>query len=288
MSACRPARRIRVAAVLAAGLVAATTLLLAPPAKAAVPGYVRLAHWSPDTPEVDVWVTSFKGSSFSKVFPAVGYGTVSDYQRLTPGVYTVAMRSPGAAKNSQPLLRTNVTVEPSGAYTVAGVGLNADVALKVLNDDLTRPSAGTARMRVVQASSVAPVVSVATTEGTTIAADAQFPSATDYREVAAQQWEIEALPQDDGVAPASSAVDVKAGLIYTALVLDKDKTSIQLVVQADAAAASGEPVGGVDTGMGGGARGNSGGTWTLGLLAVSTASIAGGLLFRRRSRLELG
>ena len=42
-----------------------------------------------------MWVTSFKGSSFSKVFPAVGYGVLSDYQRLAAGTYTVAMRSPG-------------------------------------------------------------------------------------------------------------------------------------------------------------------------------------------------
>lgn len=233
------------------GLVAAPALVVAAPASAAVPGYVRLAHLSPDTPEVDVWVTSFRGSSFSKVFPAVGYGGLSDYQRLDPGTYTVAMRSPGSAKESQPLLRTNITVRAGKAYTVAGIGRNADIALRVLTDDLSRPSKGKARMRVVQASSVAPVVSVSTTAGNVIAEDARFPSTTSYAEVPAREWTLRAQPDKAGVSEATATVQVKAGAIYTALVLDKGTSGIQLLVRADAAASASAPVGSVDTGLGG-------------------------------------
>jgi hypothetical protein len=255
-------------------------LLTGPAASAAVPGYVRLAHLSPDTPKVDVWVTSFKGSTFSKVFPAVGYGVVSDYQRLAPGTYTVAMRSPGAARDSEPLLRTNVAVKPGGAYTVAGVGRNSEIALKVLTDDLSRPSPGTARMRVVQASSVAPVVSVRTTAGTTIAADATFPSTTTYAEVPAQPWTLQAQPAKTGVRPATARVDVRSGTIYTALVLDKGKSSIQLVVSADAASSSGRPVGSLATGEGGGA-GHGTPVRALLLLVGSLALVTAGVRLRR-------
>ena len=226
---------------LLAALAAAGGLLTAAPASAAVPGYVRLAHLSPDTPKVDVWVTSFKGSSFSKVFPAVGYGVLSDYQRLAAGTYTVAMRSPGAESDSEPLLRTNVTVEPGGAYTVAGVGRNADISLKVLTDDLSRPSAGSGRMRVVQASSVAPVVSVSTDEGTTIVDKATFPSTTEYAEVPAEQWTLQVDAEKAGIPSAEAGVDVKSGAIYTALVLDKGDSEIELVVRADAVSATGMP-----------------------------------------------
>ena len=251
-------------------------LLTGPAASAAVPGYVRLAHLSPDTPQVDVWVTSFKGSSFSKVFRAVGYGVVSDYQRLAPGTYTVAMRSPGAARDSEPLLRTNVAVQPGGAYTVAGVGRNSQIELKVLNDDLSRPSPGTARMRVVQASSVAPVVSVSTTAGTTIAADATFPSTTAYAEVPAQAWTLQAKPAEASVPPARASVDVRSGTIYTALVLDKGKSSIQLVVRADAASSSGRPVGSLATGEGG-AAGDGTPVRAVVLLAGSLALVTVGV-----------
>lgn len=258
----------RLAVLLAAFLVAVTAFLTAPPASAAVPGYVRLAHLSPDTPEVDVWVTSFKGSAFSKVFPGVAYGTLSDYQRLPAGTYTVAMRSPGSAKNSQPLLRTNVTVKVGKAYTVAGVGRNADIALRVLTDDLSRPSSGKARMRVVQASSVAPVVSVSTSEGDPIATAARFPSTTPYAEVAAQKWTLQARPSKAGVGPAKATVQVEAGAIYTALVLDKGNNGIQLLVRADAAASSSAPLGSVNTGLGGLAATGTGSARTSAVLAL--------------------
>jgi len=245
---------LAVAAALAAGL----PVLAAPPAVAAAPGYVRLAHLSPDTPEVDVYVTSFRGGRFSKVLPGVSYGTLSDYQRLTPGRYAVAMRRPGAPADSAPLLRTTLRVTRGDAYTVAGVGRNANLELLVLDDDLSRPSAGKARMRVVQASSVAPVVNVSTSTGVPIADGARFPSTTRYAEVAAQQWTLRAVPGGD-VASADATVQVKAGAIYTALVLDEGTSAIQLVVRSDAASSATQPRGSVATGLGGGSRTGGGG-----------------------------
>ncbi|WP_407664404.1 DUF4397 domain-containing protein [Micromonospora parastrephiae] len=54
-------------------------------------GYVRLAHLSPDTPAVDVYLAA-PDASKPQVFPGVGYGVVSDYLSLPPGRYAVAMR----------------------------------------------------------------------------------------------------------------------------------------------------------------------------------------------------
>ena len=78
------------------------TCVAASSAGAVTVGYVRLAHLSPDTPKVDVWLTSFKGSSYSQVFRGVGYGVVSPYQRVAVGTYTVAMRPPGADESVPP------------------------------------------------------------------------------------------------------------------------------------------------------------------------------------------
>lgn len=286
--------RRRVVPVLIAALVATLSLLpliAAPATAAAMPGYVRLAHLSPDTPNVDVWVTSFRGTKFSALFPGVGYGTLSDYQRLSPGTYTVAMRGPGASKKSKPILSTNVIVASGKAYTVAGVGRNANITLRVLNDDLSRPSPGKARMRVVQASSVAPVVDVTTTTGKAIASNATFPSTTSYAEVPAQRWTLEAKPQATGVKAAEQAVQVNAGSIYTVLVLDRGTSAVQLTVRTDAAGSATTPVGSVDTGLGGMARTED--PWLpRGVLPVGlvTAMLFAGLVWtglvwtRRRAR----
>ena len=75
---------------LAAGLVGAT------PASAAEPSYVRLAHFSPDTPNVDVYLTSFARPDWRLTLNGVGYGALSQYQRLQPDLYTVSMRAAGA------------------------------------------------------------------------------------------------------------------------------------------------------------------------------------------------
>lgn len=276
----------RLVPILLAALVATLSVLpiaATPAGAAAMPGYVRLAHLSPDTPQVDVWVTSFRGSKFSEMLPSVGYGALSPYQRLSPGTYTVAMRSPGASKKSPPILSTNVTVASGKAYTVAGVGDNAHISLRVLTDDLSRPSPGKARMRVVQASMVAPVVDVSTTTGQSIAKNVAFPSTTPYAEVAAQQWTLQANPVKAGVKTAAAAVQVKAGDIYTVLVLDRGKSAVQLAVRTDAAGSATMPVGSVDTGLGGMARASESGLPRSVLPAgLAVAGLLAGVVWTRR------
>ena len=60
-------------------LVAAAGLLLAGPGVAGATqgdSYLRLAHLSPDTPNVDVYVASVSDPAKSFVVPGVGYGAV--------------------------------------------------------------------------------------------------------------------------------------------------------------------------------------------------------------------
>ena len=78
----------------AASLLALSTLgvalagVFAPTAASAATakvGYVRLAHLSPDTPDVDVYLDSVSTSAKEQVFPGVGYGVVSPYLSLGVG-----------------------------------------------------------------------------------------------------------------------------------------------------------------------------------------------------------
>src|SRR2546423_4419653 len=160
------------------------------PATAAAVGYVRLAHLSPDTPSVDVYLRSLSGAIEPKVFPGVGYGVVSAYLPVPTGTYAVAMRTAGAAASSPPVLSTVVTVAAGRAYTVAGVGRFADLGLRVLTDDLRLPTDGQAKVRVVQASVRAPVLDVAVAGGAGIASGVPFATTTDYQEVAPGHWTL--------------------------------------------------------------------------------------------------
>src|SRR5499427_2968964 len=102
-------------------------------------GWIRLAHLSPNTPPVDVYLYSFGNSNAKVVLHHVAYGEVSPYEAVTAGDYSVAMRSAGAAASSQPVLSTSVTVKASHAYTVAGMGPESGLRLQVLNDELNTP-----------------------------------------------------------------------------------------------------------------------------------------------------
>ena len=83
-------------------------------------GWIRLAHLSPAASPVDVYLYSFGDSSAHIVLHHVAYGTVSPYEAVTAGDYSVAMRPAGAPATSQPVLSTSVTIVAGHAYTVAG------------------------------------------------------------------------------------------------------------------------------------------------------------------------
>ncbi len=145
-------------ALLASGALVALTAAAGPAAAATthVPvssgyGWVRLAHLSPNTPPVDVYLYSFGKPSAMIVLRHVAYGTVSPYERVPHGEYTVAMRGAGASAASPPVLSTNLMVHPGHAYTVAGVGPAKALHLQVLDDQLTTPT-GKSLVRVIQAS----------------------------------------------------------------------------------------------------------------------------------------
>ena len=74
--------------------------------------YLRLAHLSPDTPKVDVYVASVSDPAQSFVVPGVGYGAVSAYQPLPSGSYVISMRGAGAPADSPAVISTSVDARP--------------------------------------------------------------------------------------------------------------------------------------------------------------------------------
>ncbi|MFI7488335.1 DUF4397 domain-containing protein [Micromonospora echinaurantiaca] len=250
--------------------------------RTATVGYVRLAHLSPDTPAVDVYLAA-PDRPEPQVFPAVGYGVVSQYLPLPAGRYAVAMREAGAPADEPPVLTTEVAVSTGAAYTVAGVGRHADLGLRVLHDDLSAPPPGRAKLRVVQASVRAPVLDVAAADGPRIAEGVPFATTTDYHELEPGRWRLRL----GGVGgPTTEAeVDLTGGGVYSLLVLDAKRGGLTAELRQDARGGSVVPAGGVDTGAGGTARPERSERSAYPLLGLAGAVIAGtGLVLLRRRR----
>jgi hypothetical protein len=240
----------RLAAAAAALIAVAATALLAAPAQAADgDGYVRLAHLSPDTPAVDVYLKPKTGGKLER-FPGVAYGAMSPYLRLPVGTYSVAMRPAGADPKSDPVLTLEVNVESGQAYTVAGVGRYADLGLKVIHDDLKLPAVNESKVRIIQASVRAPVLDVDVNDGPAIADGVQFATTTNYRQVKPGMWTVRVQPTGGG-ATSKLPCTLGAGNVYSLLVLDAKGGGLKTQLRIDAQRAGTVPLGGVATGDGG-------------------------------------
>ena len=231
-------------------------------------GLLRLAHLSPDTPAVDVYVDAVADPASGITLEGVDYGTISEYQDVPPGSYTVSMRAAGAAPDTPPVLSTTVEVTGDMARTVAGVGLFADLGLEIIEDSLEIPPAGQARMRVLAGASSAETLDVALSDDTTVANGLDFAATSDYVDVPAGATTLLVSVGDE--PPTDLPVTLDAGAVYSVLVLDAAGGGLTVRPVLDAASPGVTPVGGVEAGAGGTAdTGTSPGLVALGLLSVA-------------------
>jgi hypothetical protein len=264
-------------------LLAASALLLGIPVAAYASsattgtGWIRLAHLSPNTPAVDVYLYSFGNSNAKIVLHHVAYGTVSPYQAVTAGDYSVAMRASGASATSQPVLSTSVTIKADHAYTVAGMGPESGLRLQVLSDDLTTPP-GKSLVRVIQASLKQQTVKV-TCGGKTIVPKSSFASVSSYQAIPVGTWTMAAI---SGNATASQRITLAAGTVHTLVVLD-GASGLEMISLEDAAGAGKPPLGSVTTGFGGTAPHGPGSPlpWAALIGAGSLLALTGGFSLRR-------
>ena len=241
-------------------------------------GLLRLAHLSPNTPSVDVYVDSVADPDAGIVLTGVGYGAVSEYQDVPPGEYTVSMREAGAADTAPPVLSTTVEVAGGSARTVAGVGLFDDLGLAIIEDALETPPEGDARVRVLAGAANAETLDVALEDGTEVAAQLEFAATSDYVDVPAGSIGLQVAA--GGGEPTDLPVDLEAGAVYSLVVLD-DADGLTVEPVLDAASPGVVPQGGVETGAGGSADGG-----TLGLVALGAgaAAVGGAALALRSGR----
>jgi Domain of unknown function (DUF4397) len=228
----------------AAGLAGTAATATAAPA-ASGGGWIRLAHLSPNTPAVDVYLYSYGTPSAEIVLHRVSYGTVSPYEKVASGEYTVAMRGAGAAPASSPVLSSNLMVAAGHAYTVAGMGPEKALRLQVLDDRLTTPR-GKSLVRVIQASLREHQVTVRA--GTaTLASNLAFASVTGYGTDVPGTWQVHAA---GGTESWSGRLRLTAGSIHTLVVLDS-ASGLEVTDLMDADGSSATPAGGAATGLGG-------------------------------------
>lgn len=243
-------------------------------------GWIRLAHLSPNAPAVDVYLYSFGNSTAKIVLTHVSYGTVSPFEQVAAGQYTVAMRGAGAAASSKPILSTTVDIAAGHAYTVAGMGPVAGLRLQVIPGRLRTP-AGKALVRVIQASLQQDRVTV-TAGSTTLASNLKFATVSSYVAVKPGTWTVKAAGSSE---TTTASITLTAGTVHTFVILDHPG-ALAIDNLLDAAGAKVAPDGSAQTGFGGTAArpGAALLPWVAAALAGLAAAVTGTALLTHRRR----
>lgn len=253
------------------GAVLVLLLLSATPAEAATGTYLRLGHLTPDTAKVDITVTPTARPDGLFRAQGVDYGSLLEYRRIDPGAYTVAVRPAGADPNSAPLNSATVQAVEGKAYTVVDLAKST----KVLDDDISLPPSGQARLRVVNAAPTAGELDVVRS-GSLVIQHAAYGSVTGYVALAPGSSTLQVLPR--GGKPVDLSARIERGGVYTVLVVERGGT-LSATLRADAKGAVVVPGGGQETGFGGMAPGGPGLDWPL--IGITCLLVASGLfLFR--------
>src|ERR687894_450515 len=238
--------------VLILGLALLVALALAAPAFAQGSGeaQVRVAHLSPDAPNVDIYVNG------EPVLTDVPYTTVSSYLSLPAGTQQVTVYATGDTSN--PVIDAPVKLAAGGVYTIAAVGLVTDgsISAQVYQDDLRAPSAGNAKLSVIHASPDAGPVDVVPRGGEPLVTDLAFPEDTPYAEVPAGTYTLDvnsagtnqtvltvpdAALASGGVYSAFAVGTVYADSLDVLLVQDNASTEASATASASASAAASAP-----------------------------------------------
>lgn len=286
-------RRRLVASAAAATLLGGGLALGAATSASAAPaadGWTRVAHLSPDTKGVDVRLTALAGGDVLYELDDVGYGDVSPYLAMPTGTYVISMVPTGADPASTPVVSASIDVAAGQPLTVAAYGTNDALKTAVYSDDLTNPADGSARVRVIQASTVASSVDIATTTGLQVAEGATTGAATGYATVPAGPWTLDL----SGDASGQADIALGSGTVNSLLVLDTADGGTTLKTVVDAAAPGTAPAAdqGIDTGGGwlatGAADDATGATGPLALTAATGLLAVGAVLVVRRRRAATG
>lgn len=169
---------------------------------------VRVAHLSPDAPNVDVYVDG------SRVLANVPFKAVSGYLELAAGAHQVAVTPANAT--TPKVIDASVTVESGKAYTVAATGVLASIQPLVLVDDLTPPPAGQAKVRLVHTAPDAPAVDVAVRGGAVLFSNVSFRGFDGYDALPNGTYDLDVRVAGTAtVALPVNDVSLTAGYNYT-------------------------------------------------------------------------
>lgn len=196
---------------------------------------IRVIHASPDADPIAVFVdeqNAVTSLAFGRATPA--------YTALPAGEHRIRVALAAEGIDAAVIDET-VTLAPGQAYEIAAIGLVDSLEALITPVNLDPLSAGTSRLRVIQAVPDAPAADVAVVGGDVVLSGITFGSPTDYVEVPVAETAVDLEVRPEGV-PAGvplPAVSIAPGLVYSVYPVGQIAEPWTLAVLVVAAPASG-------------------------------------------------
>jgi hypothetical protein len=175
---------------------------------------VRVVHAVPGAAAIDVLADN------AQVAAAVPYGSVTPYKEVKADADNFAIRASGQ-DSSAPLAENSEAITSGNHYTLIAFPGKGDerATLQVVSDNLTLPSEGKARVRVIQAAADVDAVDVKTRNADeALFDDVDFKETTSYAEVSPSEASLEVRSADGKRLLAKPVMQLEAGKSYTVVV----------------------------------------------------------------------
>ena len=185
---------------------------------------LRIGHFSPDAPAVDIHVDG------EPLLEGVSFGTLGDYVDVDAGSYDVEI-VPAAGGDA--VLSATLDLESDVSYTVLAVNALADIEALVLTDDQPVVDAGDARLRFVHTVPDAPAVDIWAGDEM-LFENVAFGEGSAFATVDADAYDIDVRPagaDDDVLSLAGIGLDDATS--YTMLATGMLDESLDAVLVAD-------------------------------------------------------
>ncbi|MFN2284095.1 MAG: DUF4397 domain-containing protein, partial [Anaerolineae bacterium] len=178
------------------------------PAAPVADARVRVAHASPDAPDVDVWVDG------ALALEDLAFEDISDYLTVMSGEHAIQVVPAGLTEPA--VISATLTFNADMDYTIAATDVLTNITPVVLTDDNSAPADGMAHVRFVHFSPDAPAVDVALAGGAVLFGNISFQEESAYQPVSAGTYDLEVrLAGEATVVLPLPGVMFKAGRVYT-------------------------------------------------------------------------
>ena len=168
---------------------------------------LRAFHASPNAPNVDILVDNAVAAGNVPYLTAVGFVAVPS------GARNVKVN---AAGTSTTVIDVTPTLAPGKAYTAYAVGFLASISALLVEDNLTAPTTGNAKIRVIHGSPDAPNVDILANNNRVLS-NVPFKTASDYLVVPAGAYNFKVNVAGTATTATQADVTLAAGKVYTAI-----------------------------------------------------------------------